>query len=183
MLIRIIPIGRVNEKILESLQNSLPDLLNCKTKIEPAVEMAQSAFNQMRRQYDAEKVLKILSSGGTGVAIEKNVPALFVCNEDLYYNGLNYVFGLEETGTGAAIVSVHRLRTEFYGERPSLGLLQERVVKEAVHEIGHILGLEHDTFSKCAMAFSPSVADVDRKENNFCRTCRDRLGERGIEVG
>ena len=183
MLIRIIPVGRVNEKILESLQNSLPDLLNCKTKIEPAVEMVQQAFNAMRRQYDAEKVLRMLTAAGIGTAIEKNVPALFVCNEDLYYNGLNFVFGLEETGVGAAIVSVHRLRTEFYGERPSLGLLQERIVKEAVHEIGHVLGLEHDAFSKCAMAFSPSVADVDRKENNFCRTCRDRLSESGIEVG
>lgn len=183
MLIRIVPVGRVSEKILEALSNSLPDLLNCKTKIEPSVEMPQTTFNNMRRQYDAEKILKTLGAEGVGKFIEANVPALFVCNEDLYYNGLNFVFGLENSSLKTAIISTHRLRTEFYGERPSLGLLQERIVKEAVHETGHILGLEHDTFSKCAMAFSPSVADVDRKENVLCRTCRDRLAERGIEVG
>ena len=41
-----------------------------------------------------------------------------------------------------AVVSLHRLRSEFYGEEADANLLFQRTLKEAVHEFGHALGAQ-----------------------------------------
>ena len=52
--------------------------------------------------------------------------------------------------------------------------LLERTLKEAVHEIGHLLGLDHHRDDpECVMFFSKRLEDTDRKGATFCRTCGD----------
>jgi archaemetzincin len=81
------------------------------------------------------------------------------------------------------IVSTSRLRPEFYDSKPNAGLLEERTVKEVIHEIGHYFGLDHCENSKCIMNFSPSVFDVDKKGKEFCDDCKIKLMTRGINLG
>ncbi|MFN3466335.1 MAG: archemetzincin, partial [Candidatus Brocadiales bacterium] len=64
-----------------------------------------------------------------------------------------------------------RLRQEFYGRPVDLTLLKERMVKEAVHEIGHVWGMRHCPDPCCVMFFSNSLADTDRKSDTFCKNC------------
>jgi len=42
-----------------------------------------------------------------------------------------------------ALVSARRLRQEFYGLAPDQALLEQRLLKEAIHEIGHTCTLTH----------------------------------------
>jgi len=53
--------------------------------------------------------------------------------------------------------------------------LQERALKEAVHELGHLLGLPHCDNPRCIMFFSNTLADTDRKGPGFCPACRGKL--------
>jgi archaemetzincin len=68
-----------------------------------------------------------------------------------------------------------RLRQEFYGLKKNDSLFYQRIVKEAVHELGHAFGLSHCNKFTCVMHFSNSLRDTDIKENNFCNNCRTRL--------
>jgi archaemetzincin len=95
---------------------------------------------------------------------------------ELYVPGLNFVFGEVDIYFGVVLISRARQRRENYGLRPDRKLFRERAVKEAVHELRHVCGLDHCTHPDCIMYFSNSISDTDRKGPGFCRLCRERLG-------
>lgn len=129
------------------------------------------AYDSQRQQYRAEVFLP-------PVAIRRREPldlVLGVTAGDLFVPQLNFVFGLAEPRQRTAIISVARLDPRFYNQAPDPALLQERALKEAVHELGHLLGLPHCRDPRCIMFFSNTLADTDRKGPGFCRACRDKL--------
>ena len=75
-------------------------------------------------------------------------------------------------GGPCAVVSAHRLRQEFYGLAPDPELYRQRVIKEAVHELGHTVNLTHCQDYSCAMAPSHAVEWIDLKESTLCTGCR-----------
>jgi archaemetzincin len=87
----------------------------------------------------------------------------------------NFIFGLAQLRGRVALVSTRRLDPTFYGEKPSPGLFLERVVKEAIHELGHTFGLGHCADPRCVMSFSNSISDVDAKSAAFCPDCKKKL--------
>lgn len=87
---------------------------------------------------------------------------------------LNFVFGLADRATARAIIALPRLRQSFYGLPDDIALFRERAIKEAVHELGHTFGLGHCRDRRCVMAFSNSLADTDRKGQEFCERCQAR---------
>ncbi len=82
------------------------------------------------------------------------------------------VFGLADQASRRAIIALPRLRQTYYGLSEDTKLFQQRVLKEAVHELGHVFGLSHCTDRRCVMAFSNSLADTDFKSHEFCSKCR-----------
>jgi archaemetzincin len=50
-------------------------------------------------------------------------------------------------------------------------VFDQRVRKEIVHEVGHTFGLEHCDDDICVMNFSPTVREVDVKEQTVCGSC------------
>lgn len=183
MLVRVIPVGRPPQSIVEAIANELAARTSVKTRLLPALSVPKDSWNQWRKQYNAESMLSTLNGSGAATFIDKTIPSIFVTDVDIYYDGLNFVFGLEDPTLASCIVSLARLHQEFYDRSPSLGLLTERAVKEAVHETGHMLGIEHCKHQSCVMAFSPSIADVDSKKTDFCTNCQLKASIRGVALG
>jgi len=137
-------------------------------------------FNPTRGQWISNQVL-----GYAAVLRERlGVDALLlVVNGDGYVPGLNFVFGHALLGGGVGVVYTERLRPEYYGAQPDQRLYLARLLKEALHELGHGFGLDHCPNPRCVMSFSNSILEVDRKEPRYCRVCALRLLEKGVEVG
>jgi archaemetzincin len=94
---------------------------------------------------------------------------------DLYVSQLNFVFGEAAVDGRISIISLYRLRPEYYGTPQNGELLTERAVKEAIHELGHTFGLHHCPDPRCVMCFSNSIADTDRKSAGFRGECAEQL--------
>jgi archaemetzincin len=130
------------------------------------LEGAERFYDPHRRQYHAGGIISLLKP-------EKDKLTLIITSRDLYIPGLNYVFGYAPGGVG--VVSTKRLDPRFYGGSYDRRLFLERAVKEAVHEIGHLMGLGHCPNHDCVMHFSNNILDTDRKSSQLCGDCRRRL--------
>jgi predicted Zn-dependent protease len=109
---------------------------------------------------------------------DNNVRLLVLCNFDAYSNGLNFVFGQAHMNGNVAAVYLPRLTQEFYGLEENENLFFQRVLKEAIHEIGHAFGLVHCPISRCVMHFSNSISDTDAKAKDFCQACKIKIDDR-----
>lgn len=167
--IYLVPVGKIENWILEALQKRLEKEFGCKVKVTEGMEIPQDAYNKRRSQYLSTNILKKIHTFLMAAEKEK---ALAISNEDLYVNGLNFVFGEAELGGQYAIISLARLHQSFYGLPEDRSLFLERAIKEAIHELGHVYGLRHCPNPECVMHFSNSIADTDRKSSSFCRNCR-----------
>jgi archaemetzincin len=167
MHIGILPIGDVEAEVLVSVKEGLRKVFpkTHTTVIEQPLPVPRASFDRKRGQYRSNLILAELQSYVANSGFNR---VLGVCDVDLFVPELNFVFG-EATFPGkTALISLSRLKPEFYGEPPNVALLVERAVKEAVHEVGHTLGLKHCPHASCVMHFSNSLADTDKKQKLFC---------------
>ncbi|MGE5176513.1 MAG: archaemetzincin family Zn-dependent metalloprotease [Hyphomicrobiales bacterium] len=128
----------------------------------------EGAFDPSRGQYHSTKLLRMLLD-------DPQEPAdrtLGVAGVDLFTPVLTYVFGEAQLGGRAAVVSIHRLRSELYGLPVDDALLFDRLHKEAVHELGHTYGLLHCANIACVMRASAYVEEIELKGAGFCDLCR-----------
>jgi predicted Zn-dependent protease len=56
----------------------------------------------------------------------------------------------------------------------SSGIDTEVLVKESLHEVGHLLGLDHCS-KRCIMNLSENLAEAEEKPLSLCPTCSDTL--------
>jgi archaemetzincin len=166
MRVTLVPIGRPDPDALRALGH---DLAATGFDVEPGESelLPDAAYDPRRNQYRAAELLAPLRSlPGDRV--------LGVTDADLYEDDLNFVLGLAERYGRAAVISLARLGL---GADPARA--RARALKEAVHEIGHTLGLGHCADKSCVMHFSNRLADTDRKTSRFCATCLGRLKRAG----
>lgn len=169
MKIAFVPLGSIADGIIEKLQDMVGGVFNCPTEIRAGFGDLTCAYDPPRKQYLSSKLLGSLKKRKT----EERVVG--IAEVDLYVPRLNYVFGEADPLSGTAVVSLCRLRQEYYGLPPDEALFLERAVKEVVHELGHTFGLGHCPNNKCGMYFSNSLADTDLKEASFCGKCHPRI--------
>ncbi len=166
----IVPINAIDAGLLTRLALCLEErfLYRCVVRVPLAVP--KTVLNSVRKQL-------FFSSIAAKVAAAYEADAgivLGVTDFDLYKTSHQFIFGSASPAQRCAVVSLHRLRAEFYGEKPNENALFQRLLKESVHEIGHTLGLKHCYNARCAMYYSNSIFDTDNKHSQFCENCDKR---------
>lgn len=137
------------------------------------------AFDPVRKQYRSSILLAQLIAHPP----DDTAKMLGITDVDLFIPVLTYVFGEAQLDGIGAVVSLHRLKNSFYGLSEDNERMVERLVKEAVHELGHTFGLFHCTRAGCVMNASPSVEDIDQKSDMLCMECRRAIGLGGVREG
>ncbi len=166
--IQLLPFGSIAPQVLADLANGIASEFRLPCELLPAESDPAFAFNTTRQQYSSTEILAAIASranpnGGRLLAV---TPA------DLYIPILTFVFGEAQLHGSSAIVSFHRLRQEFYGLPPDVEICRKRLLKEAIHELGHTLAIPHCDDYECVMAPSHAVEWIDLKTHGFCTTCR-----------
>ena len=166
------PFGEIGKEVLEELKENLGKIFLIPIHFEPPRELPINAYFRRRKQWHSTTILER--------AINIDIPddaerVLGIVDVDLFVEGMNFVFGEADPQHGTAVISVFRLRPEYYLLPPNEELFYERVVKEAVHELGHTYGLGHCSDPRCVMYFSNTLADTDGKGPGFCEKCDKTL--------
>ena len=164
--ILLIDVGLVPAEIGDWLNPGLGRIFGLACRSGQPLPHPSFACQGQRRQYLADAILdRVHPCDGAC--------ALAVADMDLYVRGLNFVFGLAENRK--AIIALPRLRQAYYRLPDDANLFKQRVLKEAIHELGHVFGLRHCGDRRCVMTFSNSLADTDAKSDNFCSRCQGQL--------
>ena len=154
----------VNEEITNNLTKNLKNITGYSTIITETFSDLTPFFVKDRHQYNAIKIIESFDIN----EFDKNI---LIVSEDLFIPIFTFVFGLAKLNGNMGIVSMHRLNNIFYGLPEDLNLLNMRVIKEIVHELGHLQGLKHCEKYDCVMAGSTVVEELDIKNDRYCTNC------------
>lgn len=156
---------------MEELRQFCAMFFQLPTRLEPSrplrniPERAANGIN--KRQFNADAILTQLEPRLPDDA----VATLAVTNRDLWSGQLNFVFGLASLRNRVGVYSLARYRTKGASDEAQL----RRACQVLAHETGHMFGISHCVFYRCAMNGSNSLADADGAPLDFCPSCARKL--------
>ncbi len=168
MNLQLLPIGNLDAGLLMHLAPALANTFQIPCEILSTSIDPEFAFHGERQQYHSSEILARMQN----FVAPNSWRILGVTAVDLYIPILTFVFGEAQMGGPCAVVSLHRLRQQFYGLPHDEEILRQRLLKEAVHEVGHTVNLTHCEDYGCAMAPSHAVEWIDLKEIWLCDMCQ-----------
>jgi archaemetzincin len=129
--------------------------LNVSTKLK-TVSGFEPLINKRRNQWNSFKLLEWLNKSQH----DRGTKILAVFDNEAYSTGFDFVFGEAFYRGRVAAIYLPRLRQGFYGLKPNQSLFYERLVKESIHEIGHVFGFGHCNNLRCVMHFGTLLSDI-----------------------
>jgi archaemetzincin len=167
--IYILPMARIPGQVMDAVEEGLKREFRLETEVLDEVPLPVASYNTDRQQYLSIMVIEEIAR------MDLEGLVLGIAGEDLYAQGLNFVFGEAAPEKGITVISLARLEQEFYGGSPDPERLLERSVKEAVHEVGHLMGISHCPNPECVMRYSNTLSHTDRKSSELCQLCKRKL--------
>ena len=164
------PFGEIDETVIGAVRQGIERQLRVQVTIGERKQTPEHSYSPERGQYRSTHFLDELSKARRDARIR-----LGIATVDLFVPELNFVFGEASSAHQVAVFSIARLDPRLYGEPADQKKLTHRAVAEAVHELGHVLGLTHCQRPDCVMWFSNTMEETDRKGRAFCKKCAERV--------
>ena len=168
--ILISPVGEFSTELLEALAAEIERVFGCTTETGTVLEDLSFALDQNRQQYHSTLILNQLAANTPQHCLK----TIAIAQVDLFIPILTHVYGEAQLGGTASIVSTFRLNESRAGLNIAPRYI-ERIVKEAIHELGHTFNLRHCPEHTCIMHYCRNEEDVDRKSDELCRYCKIML--------
>jgi archaemetzincin len=168
----ISPIGNVTADLQGPIREEVERIYGYPTDVLGLLDDLEFAFNTNRNQYHSTTILEQLADRAPAGAIK----VLALVEVDLFIPILTHVYGEAQLGGKACIVSTIRLN-EGHSYLNTQEPFLSRIVKEAIHELGHTFSLRHCREHTCLMHYCRNESDVDRKSDQLCRYCKVLLDD------
>lgn len=165
--ILISTIGDPDPELSKPISREAHRLFGYPTEIMPLLQDVDFALDTARNQYHSTLILEKLASKAPPHAVK----ILAITHVDLFIPILTHVYGEAQLGGKACIVSTFRLKEELPPMKAQEVFLH-RLVKEAIHELGHTFDLRHCPEHTCIMHYCRTERDVDQKSDELCRYCK-----------
>ncbi len=169
----LVSVGRVDEDVLDLISRRVQEVFSLGVVRGPVLPEPGHAFDVRRKQYSSVTIMKEL----VNLRPPDSSRLLALTEKDLFIPMLSFIYGQAQLGGHVAMVSLARLRQEFYRMPTNHRLTVSRAVKECFHELGHTFGLVHCLNTECPMALSTNIVQLDQKTADFCHACSIMLAE------
>jgi len=170
----VVAVGSVASGVFEWIEAAAAAWFAFPIERLPPLAIPEGAYDASRGQCRSVEIMNALKRA----APADTARILGATEADLAIPMLSFLFGQAQLAGPVAVVSLCRLRQEFYGLPPDDELLRQRLVKETLHELGHTFGLTHCPDPKCAMSLATHIGLVDAKLERFCARCGSQLARR-----
>jgi archaemetzincin len=170
--LRILTVASISATQLEEIMGGLARQFDVRVEADELAFDLERAFDRTRNQYLSAALLRQLSTI-TGPASPPKIVG--ITDVDLFAPILTFVFGEAQLNGACAVLSTFRLQNAFYGIPPDPKKLTRRIVKEVIHETGHLFGLTHCPLFDCVMRSSTYVEEIDLKTDRLCPQCNEKL--------
>lgn len=192
----IVPVGKIDPEDLEAVVVRAAKALRQPLELRGGLPVPRASEDPVRGQHRAAILMKRLRTSmlqiGPGRIIgsddaDAKAPLkpdafIFVTDVDLFTAQTDGVFAALNAAEGLGVVSIRRLREAFYRRKADSGKLRSRLTKELLRVAARLQGLKACDDAACPLSASRSVADIDAKAEQYCRTCSQRLFEGKVRI-
>jgi archaemetzincin len=175
----LVPIGQVPLSVLYAARDVLfESFVHTVEVVEPIPIPEEEAYNKRRRQYNVCRLAKAVE----GYIRPDTFRAIGIVDADVYFPGLNFVFGSRVPGSRAIVIGLKRLRppewvSQWGEDEEWKELIKRRVGVLVVSQIASSLGLGACESPGCARMAVNSLPELDRKSATLCPTCAAQISE------
>jgi archaemetzincin len=167
----LVLLSETDARLLEVLKTGLEKTFRRTVEIRSRIRSLESAYDAQRGQYSSPRLLYRLRR----IRKEPGDKVLGITDVDLYSPGYEFVYGEAEMCSGAATLSLFRLRSRRKNAGHHPAAFAERALREATHELAHLFYVGHCRSPKCVMRLCTCLAEVDSAGNQFCPGCQREL--------
>lgn len=160
----VVSMGAVSRSLLELAAAAAEQQFGLATSIDPGLAEPHYAFNPTRKQHNAASIVRKLGQAHLRPGRDA---ILAIGHLDLFEPEADFVLGDADRDLHAAVIGLERLRAGRDDER-----FFRRVQLMTVWAVGRATGVRACDDARCVMNLPSHPEELDRRNGNFCATCK-----------
>jgi archaemetzincin len=178
LVVEIVPAGEVDDGLLRTLGADLQAAAGLQWMLGDPHPLDDGWVDPETGLYRSVYLMhELIASARAGARAEGRRWRLAIADAGFCAAGVGPVYGEAAMGGTCAVVGLAPLRR---GSGADGDVLRARLLTEALHELGHLAGMEHCRRASCVMYASLHIADTDQKGACFCADCAAVIKRLGL---